>query len=319
MSKGSSPRRVAGFLAALAVAGLALWAEAAADEPPPLPGDMTLITGRAFTMGSDPWEGDDDEEPEHQAYVSAFCIDLYEVTNAQYADALSWAAAHGYAFWSGSNVMQSRSHWTLFLEVSNVDCRVCRAGSVFAAEPGYEDHPVVEVSWYGAAAYCNWISLIDGLTPCYDTDTWKCDFSVNGYRLPTEAEWERAARGTRDERTYPWGFDAPDCERANCWQDRSGGCVGGTAPVGSCPSGCSPYGLYDMAGNVWEWCNDWYDESYYRTSPERDPRGPSRGTYRVLRGGSWYFHQSFIRCANRYANPPALTSYVIGFRCAHSE
>jgi formylglycine-generating enzyme required for sulfatase activity len=280
---------------------------------------MMLMPARSFTMGSDRGEGDEDEEPKHHPFVSAFYIDMFEVTNAQYAHALSWAAARGNTFWTGTNVVQSRSNWTPYLELSNVDCRICRAGSVFVAESGYENHPVVEVSWYGAAAYCNWCSLMEGLTPCYDANTWKCDFSANGYRLPTEAEWERAARGSRDDRTYPWGYDAPDCERANCWQDTTGGCVGGTAPVGSYPSGCSPYGLYDMAGNVWEWCNDWYDSSYYWKSPKRDPRGPRRGDHRVLRGGSWYFHRSFIRCANRYANPPKLTSYIIGFRCVRKK
>jgi formylglycine-generating enzyme required for sulfatase activity len=319
MSTRSCPLRVAGFLPAIVVVGLTLRAAAVAGASHSSPGDMIMISTRAFTMGSDRGEGDDDEEPEHRPYISAFHIDRYEVTNAQYADALSWAAARGYAFWTGSNVVQSRSHWTPYLEVSNVECRIRRSGSAFVAESGYENHPVVGVSWCGAAAYCNWRSLLDGLTPCYDTKTWKCDFSANGYRLPTEAEWEKAARGSSDERTYPWGYDAPDCERANCWQDSIGGCVGGTAPVGSYQSGRSPYSLYDMAGNVWEWCNDWYDSSYYGRSPKRDPRGPSRGTYKVLRGGSWYFHQSFVRCANRYANSPTLTSYIIGFRCARKR
>jgi formylglycine-generating enzyme required for sulfatase activity len=280
---------------------------------------MVYIPGRGFAMGSGREWGDEDELPKHLVRLSSFYMDMFEVTNAQYAHALSWAAANGDAFWTGLDVVQSRSRWFPYLAVSNVDCRICRAGSAFVAEPGYENHPVVEVSWYGAAAYCNWISLMDGLTPCYDTRTWKCDFDASGYRLPTEAEWERAACGSSDQRPFPWGFELPDCEKANCWQDSLGACADGTAPVGSYPSGCSPDGLYDMAGNVWEWCNDWYDETYYGKSPPRDPRGPSRGTYRVLRGGSWYFHQSFIRCANRYANPPKLTSYIIGFRCARGE
>ncbi len=346
MSTWSCPPLFAGLLPVIVVFGLMLpAAEAAVASDLPLggmalipgrafaigvdrwvrgdeeskPGDMKLIPGRSFTMGSGRGEGDDDERPKHLAYVSAFYIDLYEVTNAQYAAALSWAAANGHAFWTGLDVVQSRSRWIPYLEASNVECRICRAGSAFVAESGYEDHPVVEVSWYGAAAYCNWISLIDGLKPCYDPRTWKCDFSADGYRLPTEAEWERAARGSRDGRIFPWGYDAPDCEKANCWQDSIGGCVGGTAAVGLFPSGRSPDGLYDMAGNVWEWCNDWYDGSYYVRSPKEDPRGPSRGMYRVLRGGSWYFHESFIRCANRYANPPTLTSYIIGFRCVRKR
>jgi len=157
---------------------------------------MMLIPGRAFTMGSDRWEGDEDEEPEHHPYVSAFYIDMFEVTNAQYAAAPSWADAWGYAFWTGSDLVKSRSDWTPYLEISNSQCRIRRAGSAFEAEPRYEDHPVVEVSWCGAAAYCNWISLSDGLIPCYD-------------------------------------YDVPDCGRADCWQGSIGGCAGGMAPVGS--------------------------------------------------------------------------------------
>ncbi|MFH1279354.1 MAG: SUMF1/EgtB/PvdO family nonheme iron enzyme [Candidatus Eisenbacteria bacterium] len=280
------------------------------------PVPMVLIPAGPFTMGSDPGEGYSDEEPEHTPYTSAFYIDAYEVTNAEYAEALNWAIANGRAYWNGSEVVRSSNDGTLYLNVSRFYSRIDRSGSVFVVESNYDDHPVVEVSWYGSAAYCNWRSEREERTPCYNTSTWECDFGANGYRLPTEAEWEKGARGSSGERTYPWGEEAPDCSRVNAWLI-SGACVDGTKPVGSYPTGRSPYGLYDMAGNVWEWCNDWYASGYYSDPPPpTDPRGPSTGSDRVLRGGSWsYYILAYgLRCAYRVYGEPLGSFYDIGFR-----
>ncbi|MCK4547362.1 MAG: SUMF1/EgtB/PvdO family nonheme iron enzyme [Candidatus Eisenbacteria sp.] len=272
--------------------------------------EMVLVPAGTFTMGSDPDEGSSRERPEHQPYVSAFYMDVYEVMNAEYCEALN----DGLGYWNGSDVVESSGDNTLYLEVSDSDCRIDRSGSSFVVQSRYEDHPMVEVSWYGAAAYCNWRSQRDGLTPCYDTSTWACDFGAGGYRLSTEAEWEKGARGSSDERTYPWG-EGIDCTRANYY-----GCHGGTVPVGSYESGVSPYGLYNMVGNVWEWCNDWYSSLYYGSSPESDPMGPSSGSSRVLRGGSWSFYGgSGLRCATRYSSGPSSTFYIFGFRCVRSQ
>ena len=160
-----------------------------------------------------------------------------------------------------------------------------------------EKHPVVYVSWEDAAAYCQWLSEKTG-------EKW---------RLPTEAEWEKAARGT-DGRTYPWGDEEPDKTRCNFGEN-----VGGTTPVGRYPSGASPYGALDMAGNVWEWCADWYDEKYYDRALFRNPAGPANGQYRVLRGGSWLAKIRLLCSTYRVTGMPFNRSGDGGFRIANSS
>jgi formylglycine-generating enzyme required for sulfatase activity len=156
----------------------------------------------------------------------------------------------------------------------------------------YLNHPVTDVSWFDAQTFCEWND-------------------PHG-RLPTEAEWEKAARGPNGK-TYPWGYEI-DSTYTNYDEN-----VGGTTPVGSYTKGVSSYGAYDMAGNVWEWVNDWYDGGYYEISPDINPLGPNDGTYRVLRGGSWGSANRFVRSSNRGWDLPANSGGFDGFRCSRTS
>jgi formylglycine-generating enzyme required for sulfatase activity len=181
-------------------------------------------------------------------------------------------------------------------EITNAQYAQCVRSTVcsepeelaYYEDTDYANHPVVYVSWHDAKTFCTWM----------------------GGRLPTEAEWEYAARGP-DGRIYPWGNDPPTCARA-----QFGECERRTVPVGSRSYGVSWCGAEDMAGNVWEWVNDWYDGDYYDVSPDSNPPGPDGGDYKVLRGGSFDSDPYYVRAANRNLNVPVYRNYYFGFRCA---
>jgi formylglycine-generating enzyme required for sulfatase activity len=191
-------------------------------------------------------------------------------------------------------------------EVTNAQYRKCVAAGMCKASSKANDaqfngdtQPVVGVDWSDARAYCEWA----------------------GARLPTEAEWEKAARGT-DGRTYPWGDEWHDGYANWCCEDLAGAALEEyeyTAPVGSFPAGASSCGALDMVGNVWEWVADWYDSGYYSQAPSRNPPGPDAGEYGVLRGGCWLDRPHFVRCATRYQFDRGRRAWSVGFRCARGS
>ncbi len=220
-------------------------------------------------------DGGVDEKPIHEVHLDAFWIDRTEVTVEAYRKCVDAGGCAAAGTGRGCN-------W-----------RDVTDGGCDPENFHREERPVNCVDWNQAVGYCSWA----------------------GERLPTEAEWEKAARGV-DGRTYPWG-NAP-ASRAYAVMDDGGDDrdADSTRPVGSLPRGRSPYGALDMAGNVWEWVSDWYAKDYYASTPFRNPSGPSSGTQRVVRGGAWDDHPEGVRASIRDQDSPTVSSYDVGFRCA---
>jgi len=308
------------------LAGAALVASLACATPPTIsdvradgaaPTGMVLIPACSFQMGDCFGEGYPDETPLHSPYISAFYMDKYMVSYALWSNVYAWAVAHGYTF--------------------------DNAGSGKAT-----NHPVQSVSWYDCAKWCNARSEMEGLAPCYankkGTKVYRTGqkklgsslvrWTTNGYRLPTEAEWEKAARGGAAGHRFPWS-DADTIQHARANYCSSSEFFYDTSPTRGChptfSAGEKPYtnpvdyfapndyGLHDMAGNVWEWCWDKYKEKYYRgkAASKNDTRGPGGGKTRILRGGSCtlYSFAKFARCSFRNDIEPYEFGSNIGFRC----
>ena len=250
-----------------------------AEAPPTITSksgiEMVVIPAGWFEMGSR--RGREDETPVHKVWVDSFLMDKFEVTQAEYEKLGKVEAFPNPSHFKGP------------------------------------DLPVEQVTWPQAARFCNARSRAEGLKLCYDEDTGECDFTADGYRLPTEAEWEYACRaGTETE--YSFGSGGRLAEFA--WfadnADKK------THPVGKKKP--NPWGLCDMHGNVAEWCQDAYDKYYYKTSPEKNPRGPADGKEYALRGGSWKSPADALRSAFRLGETPGfsdacLARDAIGFRC----
>ncbi len=180
-----------------------------------------------------------------------------------------------------------------------------------------DKNPVEQVRWSDAVKFCNARSRLEGLQPCYNLETWQCDFEANGYRLPTEAEWEYACRaGTQT--TYFFGNDVSKLGD-HAWFDKNSG--GHPQPVAQ--KRPNPWGLCDMIGNVWQWCNDFYQVDYYQQSPRENPRGPKEGENKVVRGGAWKFSGDNCRSGYRYNEAPGYVDVcfgydIYGFRCVRN-
>ena len=265
---------------------------------PLLPSDILLV--RAAPAWSHA-----DERPAHTVRLRAFAIDRTEVTNGQYRRFLAWIERTNDHRRCHPTEPRGKEHTPRYWRDFNpllADPTYSRAAP-FARDTFIgDDKPVVGVDWYDAYAYAAWV----------------------GKRLPTEAEWEKAARGT-DERRWPWGNDWR-WGRANTGGEKHGKDVSTSgfekdgyiypAPVGSFADGASPYGAFDMAGNVEEWCADWYASDAYAHAAARDPKGPASGRLRVVRGGSSRSSPSAVRTAARSAREPDFRTFTLGFRCA---
>jgi formylglycine-generating enzyme required for sulfatase activity len=282
----------------------------------PTPPGYVRIPAGSFTMG------DGIAPCGSNLYPVTLTKDFYlgraEVTNAQYLDMLQWAYDNGHVAATLAYVYDAMGSNKILVTVVNSEIAF-RNGTFRLADNGHginPDHPVTMVSWYGAAAYCDWLSLREGLDPAYDHTTWRCNdrdpYRAWGYRLPTDAEWEYAAQYD-DERRYPWGDVDLTSSLANYNQN-----VGWTAPVGSyqAEKTIDGNGLFDMAGNVREWCNDWFECFAFPAST--DPPGPPTGIDRVYRGGGWQDSGPSLRCAARMRTDPGRCSNDLGFRVART-
>ena len=305
-----------------------------ADALPPV--GMSLIPAGTFIMGDHFDVGSVDEKPLHTVTLDAFYMDIFETTNESYAEYLNAAYAQGLIDVTGGAVWKAGDTEPYIEYGAAVSgYRINWDGTTFTVEAGKLDHPVNWVTWYGAVAFANWRSVQDYLTPCYDLSSWSCDFAANGYRLPTEAEWEYAARGGLQPTyyLYPWGntLDGSMANYNGSGDPYEGGLHPLTTPVGyydgsQTPSGvdmANGFGLYDTAGNINEWCNDWYSSTYYATSPSSNPQGPSSGQQRVFRGGDYGSDPAlspvpnYLRSAARAATTPLPWFGIrFGFRLA---
>lgn len=235
--------------------------------------ELVYIPAGTFDMGSE--SGGLDESPVHSVSLRGYWLDRTEVTNEMFVRFLNAAG-------------NKREGGTTWLDPIDPFLSVFEKDGVWQILPGKENYPIMNVSWYGAKAYCTWV----------------------GRDLPTEAQWEHAAKGA-DSRRFPWGNDAPDCSKA-----RFSGCGNAPVEVGSLPQGSNRWGVFDLAGNVAEWINDRYAADYYQTSPQVEPPGPVNGYYRVIRGGYWGSTYLALQTSYRDWNGADERMNGVGFRCA---
>lgn len=279
------------------------------------PCEMVHIEAGTFQMG-DPWgEGDANELPVHDVTLSAYEIGKYEITNREYAEILNWGNSKDYLEYAFDDRVKTYGVELLHIDLSS--CQIKWSGSRFVvnARDGYSmaDHQVLWVTWYVAAVFCNWLSESQGLTPCYNTDTWECDFTQNGYHLPTEAQWERAAAWDGSKH-YRYGNSSDIiCE----YDENPLGLSDAhyTVPIWYYKDESSPAGCLNMTDKWPELCNDWWQREYI-SRPVTDPTGPPSGTYRMMRGRCTHKRLGFRTSVRGYISNIVYTK--CGFRIART-
>jgi formylglycine-generating enzyme required for sulfatase activity len=319
---------------AVPVTNTSVFYRAIATDNTTVPNEMTLVPSGQFQMG-DNWNWDfspTNEHPLHVVKLDSFFIDKYEVSFPKMRDIMQWAYDKGLIYVTNRNNngleirnLEGPQHTLMFL--SGYEYRsnfIAFANNQFSVLPGWEKYACTAMTWFGAAAYCNYKSDMEGLQRCFDLNTWNCDFSKNGYRLPTEAEFEKAARGGLTGNHFPW----PSYGDYRFWNYISLTNANYTptgqphsftpTPVGTyAPNG---YGLYDVAGNMREWCFDWFSDGWYGdpASSLPNPHGPATGATRALRGGGFESEETHSRCAYRDSEDPDVAYWYMGFRAARN-
>jgi formylglycine-generating enzyme required for sulfatase activity len=305
---------------------------------------MDEVRFGSFVMGSDETVGELDEHPKTLVDHDAFWIDRFEVTNELFADYLNWAEFNGFMIATTEEILDPISQQT-YAYLGEPGSRIIVTTRSFVSAAEYKRHPVTYITWYGAAAFCNWRSLREGKHPAYEVGgAWRFSPESEGYHLPTEGQWEKAARGgceilgpvqceESDQREYPWG-DSLDVHFANFNQSEDpfeGTEWPRTTPVGfydgeehagfPTADGAGPYGTADLAGNAWEWCHSRYAPYPYDEDDGRNsaPVADDPEEQRVIRGGGDNSDPSTIRCSRREKDvpePSARRCMHVGFRCA---
>ncbi len=269
---------------------------------------MITVSGGSFNFGSIPYKT---VKGAPVTLTYDYSIGQFEVTNEEYI-----------AFLNDAEVLPDGSfNGTEWIDMDDEDCEIGFSGTHFVLNTGSEKAPVIEVTWFGAAAFCNWLSLKESLNPAYDSNGNLLDMEgkitsditkVEGYRLPTEAEWEFAARGGNKSNGFMYA-GSNKIEKVGWYRYNADW----THDVGELSG--NELSIHDMSGNVSEWCHDWFAEDYFETPQAHNPVNLTTSSLRVVRGGNWFQDQSYCRVTHRTANDPIDSHYTIGFRVAKTE